>query len=44
MPEGVDDEERRDNRAAIRGPREIVSATSWGDFLGGLVASARERS
>jgi hypothetical protein len=43
MPEGVD-EERGDNRAAIRGPREIAPATSWGGFLGGLVASARERS
>ena len=27
MPEGVDNEERRDNRAAIPGPREIAPAT-----------------
>jgi len=37
VPDGVDDEERRDNRAAIRGPREIAPATSSGRFLGGVV-------
>jgi hypothetical protein len=36
MPEGGDDEARRDNRAAIRGPHEIAPATSWGRFLGGF--------
>ena len=44
MPEGVDDDERRGNRAAIRGPREIAPATSWGGFCVGVSWPARENA